>query len=382
MADEEDVTTIDADEEIGQDEPLIERAEDDGRTRAFPCRQCGADLEWKPGQASLSCPYCGFVAQLPTDERAIVEYDLNDHLQVERKPRGLGIATRPQRCGGCGAQVDFDPQVSARECPYCGGALIDDTAHDDRIAPEALIAFTIERDRAREQFRAWLKSRWFAPGKLAERAVADRFQGVYRAWWTFDSRTLSHWSGQAGHYYYVTRTRTVNGKTQTYRERKTRWVRRSGTYECFYDDWLTPGFRSGLETAGYRLEGLQPYRGEALAGFVCERYEIDPQGAWARARNEIESDIRDACQQRLRRGADTSRGLHVDTAHTGITFKSVLLPAWMTTYRYNGKTYRVSVNGQTGSVTAERPYSWIKITLLVLAIIAVVLAVVLLIRTN
>lgn len=32
---------------------------DNGRGRIFPCRRCGADLEFSIGQQSLQCPYCG-----------------------------------------------------------------------------------------------------------------------------------------------------------------------------------------------------------------------------------------------------------------------------------------------------------------------------------
>jgi len=165
----------------------------------------------------------------------------------------------------------------------------------------------------------------------------------------------------------VTRT---DSKGNTRRVRKTRWRSRSGLYEAFFDDVLTKGFRTGLEAEGYRLADAVPYAPQALAGFVCERYAIEPQEAWSDARADIERDIRAECKRRL--GGDTQRFLRVDTAHSGITFKSVLLPVWHATYRYRGTVYRVAVNGQSGRVTAERPYSWIKISLAVLGVLVVV----------
>ncbi len=48
------------------------------------------------------------------------------------------------------------------------------------------------------------------------------------------------------------------------------------------------------------------------------------------------------------------------------TFKHILLPVWMAAYKYNGKSYRFLVNGQTGEVQGERPYSIWKITFAVL----------------
>jgi len=50
-----------------------------------------------------------------------------------------------------------------------------------------------------------------------------------------------------------------------------------------------------------------------------------------------------------------------------VTFKHVLLPVWLAAYKYRGETYRFVVNGRTGRVQGERPYSKGKIALAVLA---------------
>ena len=45
-----------------------------------------------------------------------------------------------------------------------------------------------------------------------------------------------------------------------------------------------------------------------------------------------------------------------------VHFKTPIpLPVWMAAYKYRGKTYRFVVNGQTGRVQGERPYSAWKI---------------------
>src|SRR5207247_390699 len=54
----------------------------------------------------------------------------------------------------------------------------------------------------------------------------------------------------------------------------------------------------------------------------------------------------------------------------------ILLPVWLANYRYHDKVYRVIVNGRSGHILGDRPYSWAKITLLVLGILlAIALAV-------
>ena len=67
-----------------------------------------------------------------------------------------------------------------------------------------------------------------------------------------------------------------------------------------------------------------------------------------------------------------------------MTFKYVLLPIWTGGYRYQGKEYRILINGQTGKVSGEKPRDLLKtaaiiaaifVTLMVLGIFAVLLAI-------
>ena len=55
------------------------------------------------------------------------------------------------------------------------------------------------------------------------------------------------------------------------------------------------------------------------------------------------------------------------------TFKHVLLPVWLLNYQYGGTTYRIVANGVTGALAGKYPKSWIKIGLLVIAILIVML---------
>jgi hypothetical protein len=51
----------------------------------------------------------------------------------------------------------------------------------------------------------------------------------------------------------------------------------------------------------------------------------------------------------------------------------VLLPIWLSSYRYANKTFRFIVNGQTGAVQGERPWSAWKIAGAVLAAIVLLI---------
>jgi len=66
-------------------------------------------------------------------------------------------------------------------------------------------------------------------------------------------------------------------------------------------------------------------------------------------------------------GGDQQRIHRLQTSHSDTTFKHVLLPLWNAAFEFRGKTYRFVVNGRTGKVRGERPYSVIKIALAALA---------------
>ena len=57
-----------------------------------------------------------------------------------------------------------------------------------------------------------------------------------------------------------------------------------------------------------------------------------------------------------------------------MTFKHILLPVWTAAYKFRGQSFRFVVNGQTGKVQGERPWSAVKIAFAVLLAALVVAA--------
>ena len=71
-------------------------------------------------------------------------------------------------------------------------------------------------------------------------------------------------------------------------------------------------------------------------------------------------------------GGDQQRINETDTQYSDITFKHILLPFWIAGFRFHNKIYQFIVNGRTGEVQGDRPYSWIKIAFAVLLVGAAV----------
>ena len=351
----------------------------------WPCEQCGAQLRYAPGQTRLVCDHCGHVQEIPAEAprsraRALQELDLARGL---RDDLGSGdmVEVRTSSCPNCGAKVEISGATHATECPFCDTPVVLDTGSERHIKPQALVPFVLNEPEARKAMVAWMGSLWFAPGTLLEYARKGRaLNGVYVPFWTFDADTSSRYSGERGEYYYETRTVQVrvNGKMETRQEqvRRTRWYSTSGQVARDFDDVLVMASRSlperlGNELTPWDLGALVPYNPEFLAGFQAEGYTVPLADGTDEARDRMSTVIREDVRRDI--GGDEQRIHSVDTDWSEETFKHILLPIWMAAYKYNGKSYRFLVNGQTGEVQGERPWSVWKIAFAVIIVAALAL---------
>ena len=156
----------------------------------------------------------------------------------------------------------------------------------------------------------------------------------------------------------------------------TNWFPASGHVERFHDDVLVLASES-LPTSlrgaarAWNLKALVPYKPEYVSGYLAEAYRIGLREGYPIAKQEIDAQVYDLVRRDI--GGDQQRVHRVDTRYADIRFKHVLLPVWISAYRFRDKTYRFLVNGQTGEVAGESPVSWQKVTLLVVAVIVFII---------
>ena len=347
--------------------PTIERVAADGSQRHFPCKQCGGDLVFPPGATSLACPFCGGIEEIPLTPAAIREYALSDFVPSTKPTVGAGSGPfKDMECTGCGSRLEVPRETAVRPCPYCSGTLVARNEGEELIRPEAILPFIVKRDAAERAVRKWVESLWFAPNDLRRAVTFERFSSLYLPWWTFDSHTLTHYEGEAGYHYTV----TVGSGDKRRTETRTRWEWRSGIVERFFDDLPVPGgtFREWGDS--YQVQGVKPFEIAYIAGHSAAHYTRGPQEAWPDAKQRMDTAIASQCRGLI--GGNTQRNVSISTAHRGVTYKLVLMPRWQGGFRYRGKNFQIVVNGQTGIVRGDRPWSWVKITCAVLAVSAVI----------
>lgn len=353
-------------------------------TDQFPCASCGALQTYTPGTSVLTCPYCGHVTEIDRDAGVIREYAFREALtELANAPPATAETTTTQ-CASCAAEFDFDSHQHAGACPFCGTPIVESTGVERHIKPESLLPFEIDEAQALGRFRAWLGGLWLAPNALKRYAEGDtRLNGVYVPYWTYDSQTVSDYSGQRGDIYHVpqTYTTTINGRrvVRTRMVQKVRWTPRAGRVQRFFDDVLVGASKSlprkiTDRLAPWDLHNLVPYDERYLSGFRSEAYQVALDEGFDRAVEIMDRVIREDVARDI--GGDLQRINSLHTEHSRTTFKHLLLPVWSAGFRFRGKIYRFVVNGRTGKVQGERPYSKWKIAgavivaLLVAAVVA------------
>ncbi len=352
-------------------------------TRTYPCQACGGELHFDIELQRLRCQHCGTTHELAEIDRIVEERDLATALALVRQGRVAHSTTflpgeQEVVCQNCGGHTTFTGSLTADRCPYCATPIQLDDVHDapERLPVDGVLPFRISDDRAAELIAAWIRSRWFAPSEFEKYHRTGAFSSVYTAYFTYDAETVARYRGQRGDHYTVTVGHGKNRRVET----RVRWRSVSGTVADRFDDvpvFANQGFDRDriAELEPWPTDSAEPYSAEYVAGHLCRTYDHDVEECLPSATRRMQQ----AVEQHVRRdiGGDQQRITSLDIDWRAMTYKHLLLPIWLLTVIYRQQPYQVYINGVTGEVHGERPYSTAKIALAVAAaaVLVVVVAV-------
>lgn len=387
---------------------------DDYETRVeFACPNCGGVQAYNVTDGGLACTSCGYYQPLESGRvghRAKAEEFRTEQADKRKQQRiqealggaaagsgavaaaGLGTGltaasaggqpTPPSRpatsstaesydwgeerqelnCQNCGASILVDPKSLTLVCPFCGSSsVIQQQFAHDKLRPRYLIPFTVEDHQALAAIREWLGSSWMTPSDLQKRAGLDTLKGIYLPYWNFSATCTADWRAQVGH----DRIETYTGSDGKMRTRTvTDWVWENGHVHLPIRDLLVAGTaklnqRLLGEVERFRIDDLAEYDPSYLAGFNAQTYDVDRDSAWTSGRTIMREMTKKACYGQ----ASTSkvRNFSMTLDFDDETWRYLLLPVYLTTYRYGEDIFSVMVNGQTGLVTGQRPVYWMKV---------------------
>ena len=365
--------------------PLPERAQRQSteQTRTYPCTTCGGQLEFDIALQKLKCPNCGNVQDIIEDAgRVTAEQDFQTavarlHEQAAAAPQVVG--EKEVVCQNCGGHTTFTGTLTSTRCPYCATPIQRDDVHDApaRLPVDGVLPFQVEEATARESLEKWINSRWFAPSEFKKYKQTGSFASVYASYFTYDAETDTWYEGRRGEEYTVTVGEGDKRRTET----RVNWYPASGEVHNSFDDvavLANTGFDhdkvSALEP--WPTQQARPFSAEYIAGHLCRTYDKDVEGCLGEARQRMDGVIDSTIRSDI--GGDRQDINRKDTTVRSLTFKHLLLPIWLLTVIYAGRPFQVFINGITGEVQGERPWSKVKIAvavvvaLIVITIVAIV----------
>jgi hypothetical protein len=106
----------------------------------------------------------------------------------------------------------------------------------------------------------------------------------------------------------------------------------------------------------FDLDGLVTYDPQLLAGFLAQTYDVTLPDAWQQGRHQMREQAREACMSDT--GSSHVRHFKMEADLDGESWRHVLLPLWVSAYRYGDRTFVVLMDGVTGRVVGQKPVAW------------------------
>ncbi|MBE7002995.1 MAG: hypothetical protein E7425_01750 [Ruminococcaceae bacterium] len=330
-----------------------------GDTLSFKCPCCAAPLSFSGGTGQLTCEYCG--ASFTVEQaKAAQEAEREDAASSDMTWTSTAPAlitdengkVSGYRCNSCGAEMVADEKTAATECPYCGNNAIIAQSFDGMYQPDLVVPFTVDRKRAQEALREFYRGKKLLPRTFTESNRVENMTGLYVPFWLMSCHTSGSVTFEG------VKTKRWDDASFEYEKKDTYRVVRSGEM-----DFKHIPVDASTKMDDDTMDSLEPYdvtRGVAydaayFSGYLADRFDVTAAQAQPRASERVTATFRSKMEEAARRDYDyidkKSESIRISDTKT----EYAMLPVWMLSTRFEGKTYSFAMNGQTGQVAGSLP---------------------------
>ncbi|MDY6866553.1 MAG: TFIIB-type zinc ribbon-containing protein, partial [Chloroflexota bacterium] len=319
------------------------------QAKTYKCPNCGANLAYDVSAGGIACEYCGYTAPVQSVHVGKTADEFEFTLEtISQAERGWGVQRQVLHCDSCGAALSIPLGALTNTCPFCASNQVNvTTSLDETLRPRFLIPFKIKPEQIKNITADWLGKGWFHPGELRSNAALRRFNGVYLPFWTFDTQVQAQWHAQVG---YKKTVRHYNSREKRWETRtKIEWRWENGSVHLSIDDYLISGsspkhinqrILQGIYP--YQISGLVAYEPDYLAGWQAQAYETTLTEAWQNAKAAIREQAKETCYEDIPTSHVRNFSMTADFADE--SWRYILLPVYLATYKYEGKAFQVMVN--------------------------------------
>ncbi len=334
----------------------------------YQCPNCGGPLGFNADLQSWKCEFC--LSDFDEDAVRALKEEQEEHRSenaAEEERAEFESNARSYSCPSCGAEIVTDDTTAATFCYYCHNPAILPGNLSGTYRPSKVIPFTFERAAATEAFIKWCKKKPLLSKDFTSSSQLELLSGVYIPFWLYDCDIRGKMSASARN------IRTWTSGDKRYTETKYYDVVRAGTAK----------FR-GIPADGSKktddrlMETLEPYDYSQmrdfsmsyLSGYLAEKYDVGENEVYDRIKERIQNYSRRLLEDTITGYSSVSvNNCLADIYQSRATY--VLLPTWMFTYNYKGKTYVFAMNGQTGKIAGSLPLSKARMALWFMGVSAV-----------
>ena len=219
------------------------------------------------------------------------------------------------------------------------------------LKPDYVLPFKLSREDAINALRRHYKNKPFLPRAFSAQNQIEKIQGVYVPFWMFDGEAEGHAR------YDATRSRVF--RTGDWEVTKTDHfeICRDGSmpFEKVPVDAssrMPDAHMDSIEP--YDYAELKPFSSAYLPGFLADKYDVPVADCESRADERCRKTVLDALGRTVS-GYDTCIPRAQDVRLRRGKVHYALLPVWMLSTRWNGKSFLFAMNGQTGKMVGDLP---------------------------
>lgn len=363
-------------------------------TISYKCPSCGANLSFDADEQVMTCWFCNAhiapenivsssiihtETQAQKNEDILSEPDTDiDAAIFPRvslpKTRAVHIEERASLysneeakqylCSNCGAKVVTDHKTISTVCMYCGSSAIISERMSGEKKADYIIPFKISKEKAQKRFLAWCNGGLLTPAHFADHNNMDNMTGLYVPFWLCDVDAYLSIRGKGSKIELADDIFMKNAFVSDYRlsyDEDLSWERIPVGGASKLNDQVL------IELEPFDYADLVLFNMQYLSGFFADCPDRSVEDSQSVIYQRITEDMAKAFADSVSDYRDVS--ISYDKGYAMISNVALsLMPVWLLSDKSG---YNFVMNGQTGKIRGEPPFSKKRAVSLFLALLPI-----------
>ena len=309
-------------------------------TASPKCPNCSANIFYNEKAGKLVCNMCGSLFA-PESLKPLGRIETRDTADAGAEEDNKQEFV----CDSCGATVVTDYNTAATFCAFCGSPTLIKKRLSKCFRPDLIIPFKVSKEEAIENYLKWAKTNKGIPKKFTSEAVLSKITGYYIPFWLLDADCVSDVNGTGQKLSGENIANYAIDRTITFK------VRRVPFDGC---KKISNTLMEAIEPFDY--SELKDYNDMYLPGFFAQRYDLSAIDMIDLIRIRFDNYATGIVKRFSANEYSKFKAVSsLNSYSENYEQKYALMPVWFLNIEYEGSTYGIAVNGQTGKASGSLP---------------------------